>query len=103
MNVTLSVSGKLMEGMRRHSSVKWTEVAREAMARELERLMKAELLQKFLHKERFSQFEEEWMEEHDWHPVDEMQLKPEFIKRVQASRKEHSKKIKNVSELLKSR
>ena len=80
MNITLSVSGELERLIKKHPEIKWTEVARKGMFSEAERLQKLELLRKFVDKEPISDEDFEWMDTHDWHPVDEMGLRPEFVK-----------------------
>ena len=44
---------------------------------------------------------EDWQfcEEIDWHPVDELPLKEEFVKKLRKIRKEKSIKVKSVSNL----
>ncbi len=55
--------------------------------------MKMILVHKYEHKIPFSKSEEEWMEENDWHPVDEKPFKPEFVKELLELDK-HSKVVK---------
>jgi hypothetical protein len=62
--------------------------------------MKLQLIQKYAGRIPFTKTEEEWMDEYDWHPVDERAFKPEFIKELVELDK-HSKvvKAKNVKDL----
>lgn len=101
MNVTLSVSGALEEAVRGHKEIKWTEIARKAMGEEAERLRKLEALGKYLDKKPISREEWGWMEKADWHPVDEMKYKPEFVKQALKAAKGKTIKVKNIGELLK--
>ena len=102
MNITLSVSGELEKLIRKHSEIKWTEVARQGMLSEAEKLQKLELLRKFVEKEPISDEDFEWMDKHDWHPVDEMGLRPEFVKEsLHISKEGKFKKLKKVSDLFK--
>ena len=99
MNITLSVSGKLEQLVRGHPEVKWTSIARGAMEEKASQVVKLEILRKYVDNEKFTKEEISWMDENDWHPVDEKQIKQQFIAEVQQSRSEKAKKVKNVSEL----
>ncbi len=100
MNITLSVSGELEKLIRKHPEIKWTELARRSMLSEAEKLQKLEILRKFVDKEPLSGEDFDWMEGHDWHPVDEMELKPEFVKESQRISKEGKfRRVKSISEL----
>lgn len=99
MNITLSVSGKLEQLVRCHPEVKWTSIARGAMEEKANQVTKLEILRKYVDGEKFTSEEIAWMDENDWHPVGEKQIKPQFISEVQKSRREKVKKVKNVSEL----
>ncbi len=101
MNITLSVSGELEDSVKTHKHIKWTEIAREAMREEVERLKKLEALQKHLEKKPISRQEWHWMEKIDWHPVDEMKYKEKFVKESLKAGKEKPKKVKSLDELLK--
>lgn len=101
MNITLSVSGELESLIKNYKHIKWTEVARNAMAEEAIKLQKLEILQKYLEKREISDEEWAWMDKIDWHPVDEKNYKPEFVKRVLATANSKSRKIKNFEELFK--
>lgn len=56
-------------------------------------------MKKYSKKESFTQEELDWMEETDWHPVDEMGLKPQFIKKLEEAEKRKSIKGKTIEEL----
>ena len=96
MNITLSVSGELEKLIKKHPEIKWTELARKGMISEAEKLQKLELLRKFVDKEQLSGEDFEWMDKNDWHPVDEMEFKPEFVKKsLRISKEGKSKKSAN--------
>ena len=99
MNITLSVSGELEQLVRSHPEVKWTAIARSAMEEKAGKLMKLEILRKYLDKEAFTEIEIQWMDENDWHPVDEKQLKQSFITSIEKAKKEKGKKLSSVDEL----
>lgn len=99
MNITLSVSGELEQLVRSHPEVKWTAIARSAMEEKAGKMMKLEILRKYIDKEPFTKIELQWMDENDWHPVDEKQLKPSFVAAVEKASREKSKKLSSVDEL----
>ncbi len=99
MNITLSVSGELEQLVKSHPEVKWTAIARSAMEERAGKMMKLEILRKYIDKEPFMESELEWMDENDWHPVDEKQLKPSFVASVEKAQKEKAKKLSSIDEL----
>ncbi|MFA4820465.1 MAG: hypothetical protein WC613_05935 [Candidatus Aenigmatarchaeota archaeon] len=99
MNITLSVSGELEKLVKEHPEIKWTELARKGMLSEAKNLKKLSLLRKFVDKEPISEDDFKWMDEHDWHPVDEMKLKPEFVKDVQKRSKGKFRRIGGIKDL----
>ncbi len=99
MNITLSVSGELEQLVKSHPEIKWTTIARSAMEEKAEKIMKLEILRKYIDKETFTEMEMQWMDENDWHPVDEKQLKPSFVSAVEKASKEKSKKLSSIGEL----
>ncbi|MBI2529750.1 MAG: hypothetical protein HYW05_01230 [Candidatus Diapherotrites archaeon] len=101
MNITLSVSGELETLVKSHRQIKWTEIAREAIRKEAKRMKKLEILQKYMERKPITEEEWDWMDEIDWHPVDEMNYKPEFVKEAMQASKSRPKRIKSLDELLK--
>ncbi|MFH1246969.1 MAG: hypothetical protein V1644_01180 [Candidatus Micrarchaeota archaeon] len=99
MNITLSVSGALEQLVKRHPEVKWTAIARTAMEEKAEKMTKLEILRKYVDNEHFTAAEMQWMDENDWHPVDEKQLKQSFVTSVEKAKKEKAKKLANIDEL----
>ena len=99
MNITLSVSGELEKLIKEHPEIKWTELARQGMLSKAEKMKKLDLLRKFIDKEPLSEADFVWMDENDWHPVDEMELKREFVAKIEKRSKGKFRKIKNIKEL----
>ncbi|MCX6768349.1 MAG: hypothetical protein NTY83_00680 [Candidatus Micrarchaeota archaeon] len=61
---------------------------------------KKELIRKYEKKEPFTKADEKWMDENDWHPVDEKPMKPSFIKELKRISKEGKFiRIKNIRDL----
>ncbi|MFH0927529.1 MAG: hypothetical protein V1822_03020 [Candidatus Micrarchaeota archaeon] len=98
-NLTLSIADALKLEMERYNEVRWSEVAKKAIVHKLEQMHKLEILRKYVEKEPFSAEDLKWMDENDWHPVDEKQLKKDFIKSVQTSSKSSPRKV-SLKELL---
>lgn len=90
-NITLSLPENLRVEMEKHSDIRWSKVARNAIAEKINQLRKLEILRKYVDKEPFSESDLRWMDENDWHPVDERPMKKSFIANLKASRKEKSK------------
>ncbi|MBM3229524.1 hypothetical protein FJZ26_03770 [Candidatus Parvarchaeota archaeon] len=90
VNITLSVSDTLRLEMNRHNDIRWSEVARNAIVEKIKQLRKLEILRKYVEKEPFSDADLRWMDENDWHPVDERPMKKTFINTLKASRREKS-------------
>ncbi|MEW6328845.1 MAG: hypothetical protein AB1468_01880, partial [Candidatus Micrarchaeota archaeon] len=98
-NMTLGLPPEVEEEIKRHPEIKWTHVAREALIEKAERMRKLDILEKYLDKNEFSDEDLRWMEEHDWHPVDEKRLKREFVSTLEKTRKGSFKKISSLEEL----
>src|SRR3989344_7108925 len=98
MNLTMSLSGEEEQIVRRNRQIKWTEIARKAIREEAFKLRKMELLAKYLDKKPITA--EEWglMDKIDWHPVDEIELKGDFVKEVLKASRGKSIKVKSVKE-----
>ncbi len=99
-NITLSVPENLRMEMDKYTDIRWSEVARNAIAAKMVQLRKLEILRKYVDKEAISEKDWAWMEEHDWHPVDEKPMKPEYIKSLKAAMKAPTKKT-TIDELFK--
>ncbi len=89
-NITLSLPAEVMDQMKSHQEIKWSEVARSAILEKMVQLRKLEILRKYVDKEHIPEEDWAWMDEHDWHPVDELPMKKKYIKSMKASMKEKS-------------
>jgi len=101
LNITLSVSGETEQIVKKNKHVKWTEIARCAIKEEAEKQKKLQILGEYLDKKPISKDKWAWMEKNDWHPVDEMEFKPEFVERIIKTKNQKGKKINSLDELLK--
>ena len=98
-NITLYVPDEVKKELNAHSEVKWSEVVRKAIINKLDELKKLELLRKYVEKEPFSDIDLRWMDDHDWHPVDEKQMKLSFVDGIQQRSKGKTVKHKSVDAL----
>ena len=90
-NITLSIPDHLRSQMDGYSEIRWSEVAKNAIANKVIELRKLSILKKYVDKQELSTDDYAWMDENDWHPMDEKQLKPSFVASLKASRKEKSR------------
>jgi len=73
--ITISVEKSFKERLERFSWVNWSQIGREE-------LLKRYIFDKYVKTGNLSKDEEKFCETVDWHPVDELPLKEEFIKKI---------------------
>lgn len=95
VSLTLSVSEELKNRLKSFLWVNWSEVAREEAMKKL-------IFENYLKTGTVSDEEWKFCEKIDWHPVDELPFKDEFIKRLEAIKKEKPLRIKSVSDIFKN-
>lgn len=84
VSITVPLDKSFKERLNKFTWVNWSDVGREES-------LKKEIFEKYLKKRQLSKEEEKFCEQIDWHPVDELPLKEEFIKRLKKISKEPSK------------
>ena len=94
-SITLSVSEELKNELKSLSWVNWSEIAREETLKKL-------IFENYMKTGKLSDDEWEFCDRIDWHPVDELPLKEEFIKKLEAIKKEKSIKVKSISDIFKN-
>ncbi|MBU2576121.1 MAG: hypothetical protein KKF50_00185 [Nanoarchaeota archaeon] len=94
VSITLSVEEKFKDQLKQLLWVNWSEIAREETIKKL-------IFERYLKTGEISDKEWEFCERIDWHPVDELPLKKEFIEKISKIKKEKGIKFKNMSELRK--
>ena len=99
LNITLSVSGEEEQIVKENPHIKWTEIARRAIREEAVKFKKMGLLSKYLEKKPISRAEYDLMEKMDWHPVDEMRIRPDFAASILKSSKQKTKRIESITEI----
>jgi hypothetical protein len=86
--ITISVDKTFKERLSRFSWINWSEIGREE-------LLKRYLFEKYMKTGELAKDEEKFCESIDWHPVDELPIKKEFVKKLGEIRKgPYSKPIK---------
>lgn len=94
-SLTLSVSDEFKNELKSFSWVNWSEVAREEAFKKL-------IFENYLKTGKISDEDWEFCEKIDWHPVDELPLRKEYLKKLERISKEKSIRIKSVSDLFKN-
>ena len=85
--ITISIDKSFKERLSRFPWVNWSEIGREE-------ILKRYIFEKYIKIGKLSKEDAELCEKIDWHPVDELPLKEEFIKKLKKIQKtSYSKKI----------
>ena len=100
-NITLYLPDEVKKELDAHSEVRWSEVIRQAVISKLKELRKLDLLKKYVEKEPFTEADLVWMDKNDWHPVDETQMKLNFVNEVDKRSKGRIIKAKSLDMLFK--
>ncbi|MBL7101005.1 MAG: hypothetical protein ISS23_03570 [Nanoarchaeota archaeon] len=84
-NLIVSMENKMKERLDRIPWVNWSEIAREE-------IFKREIFETFIRTGKLSKEEQEFCNKRDWHPVDELPIKEEYLKKLRKIEKGlHSK------------
>ncbi len=94
VSITLSVEEEFKDQLKQLLWVNWSEIAREETIKKL-------IFERFLKTRVISDKEWKFCERIDWHPVDELPLREEYIKKLNKIKKEKGIKFKNIAELRK--
>ena len=94
-SLTLSVSDEFKNKLKKFLWVNWSEIAREETMKKL-------IFENYVKTGNITDEEWKFCEKIDWHPVDELPLKEEFIKKLESVKKEKSIKLKSVSDIFKN-
>jgi len=94
-SVILSVNDSFKKELKRYPWINWSEVAREEVRRK-------EIFEKYLKTKKISDEDQRFCEEIDWHPVDELPLREDFVKKLKEIQKGPHKKmtLKELDELM---
>ncbi len=92
VNVVLTVSDHVKSEIGLFPWVNWSEVAREEVLRK-------EIFERYLKTGGLTDEDWEFCEKIDWHPVDELPLKDEFIKKLKDTEKGRFIKVESLDEM----
>lgn len=92
VNVVLTVSDHVKSEIGLFPWVNWSEVAREEVLRK-------EIFERYLKTGGLTDEDWEFCEKIDWHPVDELPLKDEFIKKLKDTEKGRFIKVESLGEM----
>ena len=90
--ITVSVEKPFKERLERFPWVNWSEIGREEV-------LKRYIFVKYMKTGNITKEEEKFCENIDWHPVDELPLKKEFIRKLKNIEKKSYSKPMNHAEL----
>ncbi len=95
VSITFALEDQLFSILEGFPWVNWSEVSRE-------KVMKREIFDRFIKTGTLSKADQEFCDRIDWHPVDELELKEEFVKELKEIEKgPHSKMtLKELDELM---
>ncbi len=93
-SVTLSVTDEFKEQLKQFSWVNWSEIAKEETRKKL-------IFEKFLKTRKVSSEDWKFCEKIDWHPVDELPLKEEYVEKLNKIRKGKFVKVDSVADYFK--
>jgi|SRR3989344_5458377 len=94
-SLTLLTSEEFKSQLKEFVWVNWSEMAREEA-------MKRLIFENYIKTGKITDEEWKFCEKVDWHPVDELPLKMEFIKNLKEIKKEKSIRLKSVSGIFKN-
>jgi hypothetical protein len=93
-SLTLPVSEEFKQELKKLSWINWSEIAREEALKKL-------IFEIYIKTGNISDDDWEFCENIDWHPADELPLKPAFKKKLERIKKQKFIKINNVDEIFK--
>lgn len=92
--ITITVEESLKDRLSRFPWVNWSEIGREE-------ILKRYIFEKFIKTKKLTKEENDFCKRIDWHPVDELPLRKEFIEEMKKIRKGKFKKYNSIDELRK--
>lgn len=93
VSITLAVSDEFKKELLSYSWVNWSEIAREETKKKI-------IFEKYMKTRKVSDKDWKFCEKIDWHPVDELPLKKEFIRKILGSEGKKAIKLNSVSDIL---
>jgi hypothetical protein len=93
--ITITMEKSFKERLSKFPWVNWSEIGREE-------IYKRYIFEKYIKDKKLSKEESKFCEKIDWHPVDELPLKEEFIEKMKKIRKGKFHKFNSIEDLRKT-
>ena len=81
VSVTIALEEKTMDKIDHFPWINWSEIAREEIA-------KKDIFERFLKTRKITDEDQKFCENIDWHPVDWLPLREEFVRRMKKTNKQ---------------
>ena len=91
VSITITLDDELKAKVERLKWVNWSEISREGA-------LKKEIFEEYIKTGKFSDEDWKFCDKIDWHPVDWLPLKKEFVKELESAKKETPIRYKSVDE-----
>lgn len=91
VGITVPLAEPFKERLHSFPWVNWSEIGREEM-------LKRDIFDKFIKTRDLSKKDQEFCDKIDWYPVDELELKEEFVKELKKSMKRSRGKAMTIEE-----
>ncbi len=92
VSLTFNLDDDTFKKISKYSWVNWSEIAREETT-------KKEIFERYLKTKEITDEDFKFCESIDWHPVDELPIKKEYLEKLKKIKKEKAIKINSVSGL----
>jgi len=92
--ITITVDESLKERLSRFPWINWSEIGREE-------ILKRYIFEKYIKTKKLTKEENDFCDRIDWHPVDELPLREEFIEELKKIRKGKFHKYNSIDDLKK--
>jgi len=94
-SITLSVQDPFKEHLKKFIWINWSEVAREETLKKI-------IFERYIKTKELSDKEWAFCERIDWHPVDELPFKEEYLKKIEKIKKGKFIRLNSVDEIFKN-
>jgi len=95
VSVTVAITEDAKKEVKSLGWVNWSELAREDAIKKV-------IFENYMRTGKITKEENEFCEEIDWHPVDELPMKEEHIRKLQKAMKEKSIRVNAISDIFKN-
>lgn len=92
VSLTFSLNDDIFEKLNKFSWINWSEIARQETT-------KREIFERYLRTRKITDEDLFFCEKTDWHPVDELPIKKEYLEKIKAVKKEKSVRLESVDDI----